>query len=267
MWREIDTPVQAAPCAPPYSFYFDVIGELWTGPNEAHPLHRICSLARKMGVQSLVIESALNRSEVRAEIDDLDKVYEPTGGATGTKQEFGEAQAIAISYFSERVELDTVAEANPDSLIGQAIIINYRAPASAGFSRSYIYEAILQPPRLADRNLLNNYISVSKTFPLTVHGTSFQITGVLYAQQNVKTSACAHTCLRMAVNSTPFANKEITAESINNFLNIQPPVSGLLPQNTISVIDDCGLDALVVDCDKTTPDVYLAELQAWLDSG
>ena len=73
MWTELTTVDDQIDCAPPYSFYFDLVGSYWrSGAGNNLPLHRLCTLARKQGAACLVIESALSRVDVRAELDALD---------------------------------------------------------------------------------------------------------------------------------------------------------------------------------------------------
>src|SRR5688500_6783604 len=63
-------------CAQPYSFYHDFIKEYWAGgPSQetAAPIHRLCTLARKMSAQSFVIENGFERTEIRDEVRHLEE--------------------------------------------------------------------------------------------------------------------------------------------------------------------------------------------------
>lgn len=229
-------------CEKPYSFYFDFIKKYWESDeaqDSSQPLWRICTMARKMGAKTLIIESVRNRSEIREEIRVL-------GQALGGK---GSATAYAVTFFSSPLSDNTtcegsskkvvgkvdvskiIAAADKENIIGQVIIVNYtwRREAGAGKSRlSYIYEASFVIPQaecVKGSHLIplqNSYISVESMLKIRVSGRKFEIRGVHYAQQNNKTGCCAHACLRMAVNTLPntlpATSDKITNISINKAL-------------------------------------------------
>src|ERR1017187_3941054 len=63
--------------------------------------------------------------------------------------------------------------------------------------RSHVYESVLRPVRGADDN---NFLHTQKDFDLSTAAGSGSVRGVLYAQQNDLTFACAHVALRTALS-------------------------------------------------------------------
>src|SRR4029077_5895999 len=56
-------------CSPGYSFFFDLVRAEYAANNNFAPLHRICTLMRKMHVRSLLRESLeLSGAEISAEL-------------------------------------------------------------------------------------------------------------------------------------------------------------------------------------------------------
>ena len=255
MWIELSTTEECVDCKPPYSFYFDIVRRLWRAPtSNPLPLHRICTLARKQSAAYVVVESALTLTDVREEIVSLDDFL---GGS-------GEAEAVAIAFFADGpspTDIENVADQN---LLGQVILINYRAAGSADFTHSYIYDAVFSPPMLVSadgvrKGLLNNYIFAEGGFKRTVNGREFNIRGIYYCQQNRHTQVCAHACLRMALNSIDVCNPPISGQTINNFLGIQPPFAGLQLGHIRDVIENTtGVRPWISDCSGLTAPQYLS---------
>src|SRR5215510_2043916 len=130
MWTGLTTIEVCLPCDPPFSFFFDLVRTHWKSSG-THPLtlHRICTLARKQGARFVVIESALSRTHVREELDALDMSL---GGG-------GAAEGIAISFFASENEPADISKVDAADLLGQVVVINYRAPGKAEFTDTYIY--------------------------------------------------------------------------------------------------------------------------------
>jgi hypothetical protein len=59
------------------------------------------------------------------------------------------------------------------------------------------------------RGLLNNYICRDTEFRRTIRGREFRISGFYYCQQNHVTHVCAHSGLRMTINSLDGAAEEM----------------------------------------------------------
>ena len=260
MWSDLPVEPVIQSCTPPFSFYFDLIGTFWRHPDSnTLPFHRICTLARKQGAVCFVLESATTLARVREEIDYLDSIHAGGGGA---------AEAFAVSFFSQDLTSTDIADLPADAFLGQAIIINYRPPGAEAFSRSYVYEAILPPPRLpaADGGglLLNNYLVPQKSFQCEVRGRTFEVTGIYYSQQNEATHVCAHACLRMAVTA---GGGDITAKQINQLVQQTPPCEGLKLGDLVAVLEDRGFETDITNCEGISREEYLSHLASIVESG
>jgi hypothetical protein len=211
----------------------------------------------------VVTESALDRDDVKDEIELLDTSL---GGG-------GAAEAVAMAFFATQDDpaenLNAISES---SLLGTLVLINYRAPGHADFTHSYIYEALLRPPTLridgGQIPLLNNFICADGSFVRRVRGRDFPLQGIFYAQQNGQTHVCAHACLRMALNSIGVCNPPITSGTINSTLSISPPLTGLSLGQISTVIDGIpGVKASIVDCNNLAHSKFLTILAAIVESG
>jgi len=227
-------------------------------PSNALPLHRICTLARKQGVSFLVLEDAADRDDVARELDALDAA---AGGG-------GEAQAIAISFFRDAASAQ-LSELPAGSLIGQVVLINYRARGSQAFTTTYIFEAILRPPLLpGSAHLLNNYLSPTGKFQCVVDGVAFDVQGFYFCQQNEQTNACAHACLRMLLNELPPRQGAITNEQINAQINRADAASGLDVADIIAIVEQLGgFEAEKIPCVGMDSQTYLQQIASVVEAG
>ncbi len=232
----------------------------WRAPKPSNPLplHRICTLARKQGVDLLVLEDAAEREDVALELDALDAA---SGGG-------GEAQAIAISFLRDAAsgQLNALPAS---SLIGQVVLINYRARGSETFTATYIFEAILRPPLLpGSAHLLNNYLSPPGKFQCAVDGVTFDVRGFYFCQQNEQTNACAHACLRMLLNALPPRQGAITNEQINAQINRADAASGLEVPDIIAVVEQLGgFEAEKIPCVGMDSQTYLQQVASVVEAG
>src|SRR5258708_6490472 len=94
MWQREATDGSCLDCRLPFSFYFGLIGDCWKSPQSNFAnnltLHRICTLARKLGASFVAKECAIDRADVHEDIDALDAHY--SGG--------GRASAIQLAFFA-----------------------------------------------------------------------------------------------------------------------------------------------------------------------
>ena len=197
MWVRRPTQFEHRGCGGSFSFYKDVIERHWAGGADetaAAPIHRLCTLARKMHVRSVVIEDAHDYPDVKAEIAHLE-VW-----SAAIK---GEVTALAISFLTaskSRVNR-AVFTATADDLIGQAVLLTF--PTEGG-SRTFVFEAIFRLPRSGRQPsapLLNNYVPIAREFEVCVGGTQLCITGSAFHQQNGVTSLCVHSVVRSLVRN------------------------------------------------------------------
>lgn len=259
MWSDLAVIGATVACKPPYSFYFDLIEKVWKakGTNNL-PLHRICTLARKQGALTVVLEPAARLPRVAHEITELDLLHAGGGGA---------AEAVAISFFAcEFGDDDDLSQIPEGDFIGQAIVISYRPPGLTDFTISYVFEAVMPPPSLAraagGAYLLNNYLGPHPELPCEVKGRTFEVRGVYYCQQNSKTHVCAHACLHMALRSA--GTSDLTTKQINSLLGVTPPCQGLALGQIVQVIESRGLEAEVTNVEQQS---YVSLLAAIIESG
>jgi len=263
MWTGLATLESCLPVQPPFSFFFDLVASYWKSAERPLTLHRICTLARKQGARFVVVESALSRSDIREELDSLDNFL---GGG-------GAAEALSISFLASELEPVDINALSPTDVLGQVVLINYRAPGSSAFTHTYLYEAILTPPALRvgtgpPRQLLNNFICAEGRFRRSVKGREFELSGIYYCQQNELTHVCAHACLRMELNSIGACDPPISNGAINLRLGITPPFNGLSLGQVRNVIDGtAGAKASIVSCDNLPHSNFLTVLAAIVESG
>jgi hypothetical protein len=264
MWTGLATLESCLPVQPPFSFFFDLVASYWkSDKTPSLTLHRICTLARKQGARFIIVESALTRPDIQEEINFLDDAL---GGG-------GAAEAVAISFLASEREPTDLSALSVSDVLGQVVLINYRAPGSTEFTHTYLYEAILTPPALRNgqgvpRQLLNNFICAEGEFLRNIKTREFQLRGIYYCQQNETTHVCAHACLRMALNSIRACDPPISSRVINANLGITPPFSGLSLGQIANVIDGTpGAKASVVPCDNLPLSNFLIILAAIVESG
>lgn len=260
-WRRLPTPSAEYSCAPPFSFFQALVEPYFRAPGaNRYPFHRICSLARRQHANHVVVECALSRADVAHEISSLDDAFH--GG--------GSAQATVFSFLKLPKGAKRLTRAGDATLLGQAVLINYRAPReSDDFTHSYVFEAILSPPKTAavarGYGFPSTVVLPAGHFACQVLSRTFMIRGVVYCQQNETVHVCAHSCLRMALRSPRQDPLQVSAQKINELLQIQGRLGSLGTGQITDVINASGMNAALLT--KMKPDQYLSELAALIDSG
>lgn len=263
MWKRDSTVEKLLDCRVPFSFFFDLVHSHWRSavPQSNLTLHRVCTLARKQQVTFALVECALHRKEVSAEIEDLDRHF---GGG-------GTAEAISFAFF--RGELKEVQDVDEKDLVGVATIINYKRPGEDIFHHSYVYEAVLAAPHTLDHTgerigLLNNFIVRDEEFHRSIRGRMLKVRGVYFCQQNGRTHVCAHAGLRMTLNSGFPAHTFLTATEINQHVTFKLSDGGLAVGAIVDTIKrKTGSEPIVVDCSQMRSVDYLTILSALVESG
>ncbi len=196
MWNRVSHSSVERDCRFPFSFYHQLIPEYWTSTEpdgEEGPFRWICTLARKMGVQSLLVEDALGRPDVSAEISGLER----SPGSSGS----GDCEAVTITYFSARKgKADKASTLPGEHVIAQATIVTF--PSSQGRT-SYVFEAMFRMPRHAGTKLplLNNYVPLATDVEFRWLGRTHSTRGIYFCGQNGRTSLCAHSAVRMIMRA------------------------------------------------------------------
>lgn len=258
-WHALPAGSDVIDCAPPYSFFSNVVERYFLADTNQSPLLRICAIARQQGVTRLVVECAIARPDVAQEVTALDR---RCGGG-------GEAQAIAFSFIKLQSGGSAARDLSQGELLAHLVLINYKARKHARFTHSYVYEAVLPPPKRPYGNRSFDFpqtlVLPTKHFECNVLGHSFSVRGILYCQQNDTLHVCAHSCLRMAIGSSRHSPSRISSDRINRILGIKEKVDFLGSGQIAQVIDASGMKAAVRTDLK--PDQYLAELASLIDSG
>jgi len=244
----------------PFSFYFDLVEAYWKSgdPHEA-PLHRLATLARKQGAETLIIEDGSSDCGAAAEVGHVDEQH---GGG-------GAAQIIRITFLSiDHCGGETGAEP-AEALIGSCLLVNYRPPGRSEFELTWIHEAVFATPRTPDgKTLLNNFINVDGLFDVTVKGRVFTVEGVCYAQQNGVTAVCAHASIRMVERTLSPQRPAATTVEVDALLGGPATLDGLLPEELATALEHLtGRQIADIDCDERPPSEYISILTAAADSG
>lgn len=207
------------PCKVGFSFFFDLIQKEWGSERNVAPIHRICSLMRKMGAASMVREELELNAELQSEVE-ATKVR--TGGDVLP-------EVVRLSFFRENLKKDD----DWHVLIGKEVL-GYVTIAKLtlpnGSTRRYILESVVRPPTVwldgeQSTYVPNYYLHCSREFK-TVVGTAkdhadYSLWGSFFCQQNDLTHICAHAALRMAINNAPrYAGSKVSSEDINKILGI-----------------------------------------------
>lgn len=257
MWVAAKTQKQERSCGGSFSFYRHLIEPYWAGgPDEktAAPLHRLCTLARKMHVRSILIEDVLTRPDVAAEIAHLQ---------TWSDTPVGEVRAAAVSFITRPAAKGRKDRAlTADQVIGQAALITF--PTATG-PHTYVYEAVFRLPRdgrSGEKLLLNNYVPVSRAFEVTVSGTKVEIVGSVFHQQNGVTSLCVHSAVRALLRNLD--GQTASTEELNTIWNYKGGPHNIQVPELLSAFTHYGLTPVPYDLtDKNTGFGESAEETAW----
>jgi hypothetical protein len=269
MPEEVEFVTDCISCSPSYSFYFDFIPLVFKAPkSDRAPIHRLCTLARKMGAKCVVMEKTPQRIDITKEIEKVEKHFGKPG----------KVRIFSISFFTcEAFDYRAADRVQADALIGTFIIINYGHKLSKDYICSYIYEAIFPQPRLAPHpgtatiGLLNNFIVSSNKFIRIILERTFELSGVYYCQQNFETSGCVHSSLRMVLNSIPNHHQQIAPYEINQAVCDEVKHTNLQLSQVSSLISRFGKIPVITDCKNVSrgkdKGIYISVLASVLESG
>ena len=211
-------------CQAPFSFY-QLVEDLWHQGGNPNPLHRLCTLMRKMKVKSFIKEELELNEELLEEQNMATKRYKKTVGLT----------AIRLTFFRSlppSSKWDDQEELPDDHLLGYAVIVTLELPDDK--YTTFLLESVVRPPsiwvrdakdRISIEPITNYYVHNTRDFETTIgtEGKSrpLTLTGSFFAQQNDITHVSAHAALRMAINSSSTLNTEkLTNQRINEILGI-----------------------------------------------
>lgn len=238
-------------CRGSYSFFFDLIEKEWAGENRA-PIHRICSLMRKMGCASLLREELEANSEI---LEEIAAVETRVGGGQKVT-----AKAVRITFFRSMPTSAVAAELTNEEILGYAVIL--RLSISGAPDYTYLYEAVVRAPSIfVDgkwRCISNYYVHCTKLFETQIGSKqvarSFKFPGTFFCQQNGATHVCAHAALRIALNNWPtHSGPKVTSKAINVALDYDHtpgkriPDGGLTAPEIKKVVEKWGFGVSVAE--------------------
>lgn len=259
-------------CGQGYSFFFDLIAQIWPSGN-ATPLHRICSLMRRMHAQSFLREELEPNAEIDAE----------SAAATARCGSTVATRAIRLSFFRTCPSSLSWDDLGEEDFLGYVVILVQRLPD--GSDRRFILEAVLRAPALELNGslepLANYYVHCSKQWQSTVGPSTkhrlFRVHGSFFCQQNDLTHVCAHAALRMAVNSSPIVNTKLTNAEINSILGIDHSTSrvghyagdaegGLNADQIATIVQHLGFGATYANFERNPGVDYSEFLYPYIES-
>lgn len=235
MWiRNSVAPVERS-CIPPYSFYHDLIPAYWTHSakdGETGSFRWICTLARKMGAGSLLIEDAGSWPEILAELDALE---------IASAVADGEASAAAITFLTRRHRRNAQSPRTKD-VIGQAVVVTF--PTLDG-PKSYVFEANIRLPSRgrAAVPLINNYVPLAREVETLVKGERHRFKGIYFCEQNGLTTVCAHSALRTVVHA--ITGMRLSTAEVQRRLGAATQDGGVRSRDLIQAIEGFGRKARV----------------------
>lgn len=241
-------------CVRPFSF-FSLIETLMPEGN-SRPLHRFCTLMRKMNAQSFVMEDL----ELDRELSDEQQMLQVY--AQGSVDYMAKRLTFFGSSWPLAADWSDTSVSAAEHVLGYIVIANFKLPNGNRFQ--HVLEAVVKPPCTFNSStskyepVPNYYVHNVRSFR-TVVGTrdNFReiiFLGSFFTQQNQMTSVCAHACLRMALNSSPLlTSNKLTNKEINDILGISSyNVSGLNQDQIKTVVESRGFTTHSADFTKDT---------------
>ncbi|NKL25401.1 hypothetical protein GFL92_01015 [Rhizobium leguminosarum bv. viciae] len=194
----------------------------------------ICTLARKMGAKSFLVEDAFDRLNVSQELSYLWDNCDP-----GDRH--GDVRAVAITFLSKGPKSKQADVSQ--SVIAQAILITF--PRN-GIQQSYVFEASIRLPsrgRTA-KPLLNNYLPLARDLKILVSEKEYSFKGIYFCEQNGTTTLCAHSALKVVAHAA--FNRKIPAKEIQELLGgdvVQ--AGGVKTDHLMEAFQKLGLNAVL----------------------
>jgi hypothetical protein len=256
--------------APGFSFYFDLLEKEWADDTRAVG-HRICTLMRKMGAQSLLREELLIAGELKDELEDIAK---ETGKDVG-------GQATRFTFFRSLPASKKWYDVPPNDVLGYAVFLTIEVHGKK--KKTYVYEAVIRPPGLLHgsdwQSVTNYYVHCVRPFELvlgtgTTSRAPLKFPGTFFCQQNGLTHVCAHAALRIALNSWPAYNgPKVTPRMINKILEDHPSGpstaldSGLTSKQIQTVVEEYGFSVICAEFLERPEIEYEGFVYSLIESG
>lgn len=243
MWRRSNAKTKTKSCELPYSFYHDLIPNFWHSPvdeRERGTFGWICTLARKMGAKSFIVENVIDRADVQQEIG---FIYEHRDAEDHT----GEVGAVAITFTSRSAKSKKSLSELGKHILAQAIIVSY---PRHGRPHSYVFEGNVRVPGRGkpEATLLNNYLPMARDLTVRVVGTDYSLKGIFFCQQNGTTTACAHSAVKVVVHGA--SDEKLSASRLNDLLDGDAVGGGTTTLKLVAAFERLGMRPTLYDFTK-----------------
>lgn len=211
-------------CDKAFSF-FKLCDLLWRGQRPKYTIHRVCNLMRKMGAESLLVETVTQDYSI-TEWPRIQVELEQVSKRLGRTFESLDYTVHKLTFFCEEVRSqDQLASLNENAFLGYVIIVNLKVNSS--FWCSYVFESILREkgrPQKRDATilwepLLNHFLHVKRAFSASAIDREYSLHGSYFCQQNGITTVCAHACGSMVLTNALGGNV-VPCEVFNERLNV-----------------------------------------------
>jgi hypothetical protein len=268
--------------------FFHLIDDLWHTPRSRRVAHRICTIMRKMGAETLVVEE-INASDSESERITIEK--------EAIKRRLG----LHVCFIVQKLTfLDEVCNDKSGltkaiengRVLGNVILINVIIDKVA--IHSYVFESVTRELGYRHKgslpsgwNPLNgHYLHVKREFLCSLLSEPYKIEGSFFAQQNGITSVCAHACLVSMLNNAHDSLRIITSEDINTLLKINhttvkikvmiPGLSaynpdkvrmGLDGKDVKTVVEHYGYDFHFRNCEGVSKPTFREFIYGFIESG
>ncbi|MDO8349199.1 MAG: hypothetical protein Q7T30_03110, partial [Planctomycetota bacterium] len=223
-------------------------------------MRRILSLARKHGYTSLLI-------------DEIDEAAGPL-----FQEENAALRLRRPDFVGSIVHRLAMFRCLPDAAPTAADFVGYVVVKRDRFGtpaqeRSHVFECVMPPVRRAEQN---NFIHCSRDYRVQTTAGTFQVNGVLYAQQNDQTFVCAHVGLRSAL-ACLLPDADITYGRMNSLVGVDHRSrtvgagGGLSPADIERVLQGVGVpfQKLVHEPNQNLllPSEFQRDLYGFIESG
>ncbi len=187
--------------------FFVFIYDFWLAGLKSNnrAFHRLCSLMRKMSVETAIVEDIEpNDNIIREEKEALCRYFDCNI----------EMRIFRLSFSIVKIENEEALKKLDinNAFLANALIVNFNINNKW---RSYIYSSIVSIPMIKPKRgeinhvfipLLNNYIYSARDFDCQIKCCNkdiytYKVFGTYFCQQNTFTSVCAHAALCMALNN------------------------------------------------------------------
>lgn len=238
-------------------------------------IHRLCSLMRKMGAKTAIVETIeSDHVEVAGEVKALANYF--NGYSL-------DCEIFKVSINKEIIEgIEEIS--NEDVLNGflsSSIVVNFIDPINSQ-KIAYILSSISTLPKMqvdgCDVALLNNYIHFYRVFQCSVNingvDNFFPIEGTFFSQQNSYTSVCAHAALCMTLNNFNYGHSDELI--LPNYVNEKCGLSytheggkseGLTSEKIANFLKDVGYSINQKNFTEEPNEDYAEHIYSYLESG